>query len=82
MDWYQQGLQVGYLGGAMSDPLLEGQKYWLWKTRRLYDSLAIAVPSDRRAKAGTNLRFRVEDVTIAGLTIVKFVHLSALRIQL
>jgi putative copper resistance protein D len=64
----------------MSDPLLEGQKYWLWKTRRLYDSLAIAVPPDRLAKAGTKLGFRVEDVIIAGLTIVKFVHLSALMV--
>jgi copper resistance protein D len=64
----------------MSDPVLEGQKYWLWKTRRLYDSLAIAVPPDRRAKAGTKLGFRIEDVIIAGLTIVKFVHLSALML--
>ena len=54
--------------------------YWVWKTGRLYDSLAIAVPPVRRAKAGTRLAFRVEDVIIAGLTIVKFVHLSALML--
>ena len=54
--------------------------YWLWKTGRLYDSLAIAVPPDRCAKAGTKLGFPVEDVIIAGLTIVKFVHLSALML--
>src|SRR5438105_1438600 len=54
--------------------------YWLWKAGGLYDSLAIAVPPVRRAKAGTRLAFRVEDVIIAGLTIVKFVHLSALML--
>src|SRR5207237_1523919 len=54
--------------------------YWLRKTGRLYDRLAIAVPPVRRAKAGTKLGFRVEDVIIAGLTIVKFVHLSALML--
>ena len=42
--------------------------------------MAIAFPPDRRAKAGTKLGFRVEDVIIAGLTIVKFVHLSALML--
>src|SRR5690242_21680139 len=75
-----RGTSASLPGYHASASGLGEQKYWLWKTPRFYDSLAIAVPADSCAKAGTKHGVGLENVIIAGLAIVKFVHLSALML--